>query len=169
MPATLQANLPALHATRIDISKAERQVLIGELNIALALMTDLVSQVKFSHWNVKGPNFIALHELFDTFAADLTAHIDAIAERATALGGTALGTVRMASEHSTLPEFPVDVFTGPEVVTVLAERYAEAAKLIRAKIDAAEQQNDKDTADLFTGVSRDLDKQLWLLEAHLQG
>jgi starvation-inducible DNA-binding protein len=153
--------------TRIDIPQEARQSLIKLLNQQLADTFDLQSQVKQAHWNVKGPTFIALHELFDKLAEELEDHIDTIAERATALGGVAMGTARMAAASSRLPEYP-DVAGGKEHVTALSDRYGALAKSTRAAIDAADKLGDSDTADLFTQVSRDLDKNLWFLEAHLQ-
>jgi starvation-inducible DNA-binding protein len=152
-------------STRNSLPLEIRQNSITLLNQVLADLSDLYSQTKQAHWNIKGLNFIALHELFDTFAAAITEHIDTVAERATALGGIANGTVRMVSELSKLPEFP-SVYEGKAVVSALAEHYGLAGGIVRSAIDAAE--GDADTADVFTEVSRDLDKQLWFLEAHLQ-
>jgi starvation-inducible DNA-binding protein len=152
--------------TRNTLPEEIRLVSIGLLNQALADLTDLHSQTKQAHWNVKGMQFIALHELFDDFAETLEEHIDTVAERVTALGGVANGTVRMAAAQSALPELPM-VYEGRAVVEALAERYALVGTSVRAAIDAAAKAGDADTSDLFTGVSRDLDKQLWFLEAHL--
>ncbi|MCU0476119.1 MAG: DNA starvation/stationary phase protection protein Dps [Anaerolineae bacterium] len=152
--------------TRNTLPEEIRLVSIGLLNQALADLTDLHSQTKQAHWNVKGMQFIALHELFDDFAETLEEHIDTVAERVTALGGVANGTVRMAAAHTALPELPA-VYEGRAVVEALAERYALAGTSVRSAIDAAGKAGDADTSDLFTGVSRDLDKQLWFLEAHL--
>lgn len=153
--------------TRNTLPEETRHTVIGLLNQALADLTDLYSQTKHAHWNVKGMQFIALHELFDDFAETIETHIDTIAERITALGGVAYGTIRMAATASQLAEFPT-VYEGKAVVEALAERYAQAGTTVRAAIDASARAGDADTADLFTEVSRDLDKQLWFLEAHLQ-
>ncbi len=155
----------AIFSTNNSLPVEVRKKSIDLLNQALADLTDLYSQTKQAHWNVRGMNFIALHELFDTLAAAVIAHVDTVAERATALGGTVNGTVRMAAAASELPEFP-SVTEGSAVVKALAERYAIAGAGVRAGIDAAS--DDADTVDVFTEVSRDLDKQLWFLEAHLQ-
>lgn len=154
--------------TKIDIPEDKRVPLIDLLNVSLAEAFDLYSQAKQAHWNVKGPDFIQLHELFDDLAETLEGHIDEIAERATALGGTALGTVRMAAAGSSLPEYPDDVADGAKHVGLLVDRYAAFASRLRSSIDDAEGLGDADTADLFTEVSRDVDKHLWFLEAHLQ-
>jgi starvation-inducible DNA-binding protein len=148
-------------ATRIDLPEPVREKVIGLLNQQLADSFDLFSQIKQAHWNVKGPQFIALHELFDKLAEDVEESVDMIAERATALGGTALGTARMAAGASRLPEYPADAFPGPKAITALA-------RSTRAGIDLAANAGDADTADVFTEVSRSLDKNLWFLEAHLQ-
>lgn len=154
--------------TRVDLPAEARAKLVTLLNAQLLDTIDLHLQTKFAHWNVKGPNFIALHELFDKLAEELEDAIDDTAERATALGGIALGTGRQTASGSRVPEFPADTHAGPAVVAALADRYSAVAKSTRAAIDAADGLGDKDSADLFTGVSRGLDKALWFLEAHLQ-
>lgn len=154
--------------TRNDLPAATRDKLIGLLNQQLADTLDLYTQIKQAHWNVKGPQFIALHELFDDLAETILEHVDTIAERATALGGTALGTARMAASASRLPEYPTDAVDGMKHVEALAIRYATLATTSRAAIALSADAGDADTSDLFTQISRDLDKALWFLEAHLQ-
>ena len=156
-------------STRIDLPADARAKLISLLNQQLADTFDLMAQTKFAHWNVKGPNFIALHKLFDELAELIEEHVDTIAERATALGGIAMGTVRQAAAMSHTPEFPSGVFRSGDVVAAISERYAAVGKASREAIDAADRLGDRDTADLFTVLSRDLDKSLYFLEAHLQG
>ena len=154
-------------ATRIEIDAKLRESMIALLNRQLADTLDLYTQVKQAHWNVKGPHFIALHELFDKLAEDLEGPVDDTAERITALGGVARGTARVAAKESRLAEFPIDRVDGLQAVELLAERYAALAATTRAAIDTAGKEGDADTADLFTGISRGLDKALWFLEAHL--
>ena len=158
-----------LHKTKNDIPQEVREKVIQILNQRLADCLDLTSQAKQAHWNVRGPNFIALHELFDSVFAGLVEHVDLIAERITALGGVAKGTVRMAAEKSSLPEYPVDIVNGRAHVDALSTSMAVFGKAVRADIDKTDKLGDADTADLFTNVSRDLDKHLWFVEAHLQG
>jgi len=153
--------------TRIDLKGKLRDSMIALLNQQLADTVDLYTQVKQAHWNVRGPHFIALHELFDKLAEDLEGPVDDIAERVTALGGVARGTARMAARESRLSELPGDNFDGLVVVAALADRYAALAASTRKAIDTAGKAGDADTSDLFTGVSRGLDKALWFLEAHL--
>jgi starvation-inducible DNA-binding protein len=138
------------------------------LNQQLASILDLYSHTKQAHWNVKGPQFFSLHELFDKLAAELDAYADMIAERATALGGLAQGTVRMSAAKSELPEFDVEVVRSLATVITLAEHFALLAASMRQAIDVSESHGDAGTADLFTEVSRGLDKALWFLEAHVQ-
>ncbi len=154
--------------TRNDLPHQVRGTMITLLNQQLADTFDLYSQVKQAHWNIKGMHFIALHLLFDELAARLIDYVDLIAERATALGGTALGTARLAAASSQLPEFPLEIVQDKQVVAVLAERYAKFAATTRAAIANAAEHGDQDTADLFTEISRTIDKDLWFLEAHLQ-
>ena len=154
--------------SRINLAAGTREKMIALLNQQLADTFDLYSQTKQAHWNVKGAQFYPLHELFDKLAHELEDYVDLIAERATALGGLALGTVRMSAAASRLPESSLDVVESIPSVEALATRYAGLAATTRAAIDAATEQADMDTADLFTDVSRGLDKSLWFLEAHLQ-
>ena len=158
----------ASYRTHIDIPEKKRTALIALLNQQLADTFDLFSQIKQAHWNVKGMHFIALHELFDKLAEEAEDYTDDIAERVTALGGVSLGTARMAVAHSRLPEFPGIGIEGSEALAGLIERFALLANSTRAAIDEATELKDADTADLFTGISRGLDKSLWFLEAHLQ-
>lgn len=154
--------------TRIDLAPDVRGEMIELLNQRLADTFDLYSQTKQAHWNVKGPQFFSLHELFDKLAAELEGYADLIAERATALGGLAQGTVRLSAANSQLAELPLDVTGSMPTVEALAERYAALGASTRQAIETANDQGDLDTADLFTEVSRGLDKALWFLEAHLQ-
>lgn len=157
-----------LFETRIDISQNHRTALVELLNQNLADVFDLYSQTKQAHWNVKGKDFYQLHLLFDQLAEEVFPFVDLIAERVTVLGGLAHGTARMAAASSRVPEFP-EAVNGMECVSALAERYAAAGQAARQAISEAEEHQDMDTADLFTDVSRTLDKSLWFLEAHLQG
>jgi starvation-inducible DNA-binding protein len=152
--------------TSIDLDAATRRAIVDLVNQQLADTLDLYSQTKHAHWNVKGMHFGQLHKLFDELAEGLEAQIDTIAERGTALGGVAHGTLRRAAGASRLPELALDAADGMEYVKVLVQRYAKLAKSTRAAIDAADEAGDTGTADMFTDVSRDLDKWLWFLEAH---
>ena len=157
-----------LHETKNDIAKDIREKVIDLLNQSLADALDLKSQAKQAHWNVKGPNFIALHELFDQVATEMDTHVDDLAERVTTLGGVAMGTVRLASERSSLAEYPHEISDGAAHVDALSTAMADFGKKVRANIDATDELDDKDTADLYTGISRGVDKLLWFVEAHNQ-
>jgi starvation-inducible DNA-binding protein len=157
-----------LYSTRIDIPADIRAQIIAILNQTLASTLDLKTQVKQAHWNVKGLDFYQLHELFDEIASELEEYTDMFAERVTALGGLALGTARIAASQSILPEYPFDILEGKDHIVALADRFAPYAKAIREAIDQTDDLGDADTADLYTEVSRTIDKRLWFLEAHLQ-
>ncbi len=157
-----------MHKTKNDISKETREKLIETLNARLADVSDLKSQAKQAHWNVKGMDFIQLHELFDQVATQAEEYTDLIAERAVILGGTALGTVRVAASNSSLSEYPLEISAGADHVDALSTALADFGKKVRENIDEADELGDMDTADLFTEVSRGIDKLLWFVEAHLQ-
>jgi starvation-inducible DNA-binding protein len=154
--------------TSIDLKQDTRNKMVEMLNIHLADTFDLFSHTKQAHWNVKGREFMQLHELYDELAEILLKYVDMLAERATMLGGVAHGTVRMAAKQTRLGDFPDGPIGSIESVEALVERYAELAASVRAAIDTAEEAEDMSTSDLMTEFSRELDKALWFLEAHLQ-
>src|SRR3546814_783759 len=137
------------------------------LNKHLAAAIDLHGQVKQAHWNVRGPSFIAVHELFDKVADKVESYSDTLAERAAALGGTAQGTVHIAAEHSFLPPYALGVAGEKEHLIAVSTSLAAFGQSARSAIDEAAASDDADTADLFTDVSRSIDHQLWLVESHL--
>ncbi|HMO80643.1 MAG TPA: DNA starvation/stationary phase protection protein Dps [Pyrinomonadaceae bacterium] len=157
-----------LHETKIDLGKDEREKLVEILNRSLADAMDLKSQAKQAHWNVKGSNFIALHELFDQVAIQVETHVDDIAERVTSLGGTAMGTVRIAAERSSLSQYPLEISDGTAHVDALSTALADFGRKVRKCIDETDKLGDANTADLYTGISRSIDKLLWFVEAHNQ-
>lgn len=158
-----------LYPTRIDLSEDVRVKVVEILNQTLAATLDLKTQTKQAHWNVKGMDFYQLHELFDELAGELEEYVDLVAERVTALGAIAMGTARIAAESSILPEYALEAVTGADHVSALADRFAIYAKHLREGIDVTDNLGDADTADLYTEISRTIDKRLWFLEAHLVG
>lgn len=156
------------HRTKNDLPESTRKPLINLLNANLANAIDLALQSKQAHWNVKGPDFIQLHELFDQVYAEATAWVDLIAERAVILGGVAVGPVQSVAEKTELPAYSIELSAGRDHVDALSGALSAFGKSIRAAIESAESHGDADTADLFTEVSRGADKMLWFVEAHLQ-
>jgi starvation-inducible DNA-binding protein len=154
--------------TKNDLPEATRVKVVELLNARLADCIDLQTQIKQAHWNVKGPNFIALHELFDKINEEVEDYVDEIAERAVQLGGIAQGTTRMVAKRSSLPEYPANTVDGRSHVEALSSALAAFGKSARQAIDTADDLSDLDTADVFTEVSRGIDKWLWFVEAHLQ-
>jgi starvation-inducible DNA-binding protein len=157
-----------IHPTKNDLPEATRKELITLLNVELASAQHLALQAKQAHWNVKGPGFLQLHELFDRVYAAAVDWVDTIAERAVQLGGVAEGSLELIVKRSKLPAYGLELSAGREHVDAIANALALFAKSVRAAIDAAAKAGDADTADLFTEVSRGTDKMLWLVEAHLQ-
>src|SRR5271165_5970991 len=149
---------PAVFKTKNDLSEATRVKAIELLNARLADCKDLQTQIKQAHWNVKGPHFIALHELFDKINDDVEEYVDEIAE----------GTARVVAKRSSLPEYPLNAADGHSHVEALSSALAAFGKSARQAIEQANELGDLDTADLFTEVSRGVDKWLWFVEAHLQ-
>jgi len=157
-----------MYKTKNDLSEKVRIQVAGLLQERLADATDLVTQAKQAHWNVKGPDFIALHELFDKVYEHAGEYTDLLAERIVQLGSIAEGTLRVAAKRSQLPEYPLTIATGKEHVEMLSRSLAYFGSAVRQAIDRADEMGDKDTADIFTEISRDVDKYLWFVEAHNQ-
>ncbi len=157
-----------MYKTKNSLPESVRTQSIALLGKNLALAIDLSLQTKQAHWNVKGPNFIALHELFDKVSDEIREFVDLIAERITTLGGTAEGTIQAIGPRTTLPAYSLTISSGPQHLEALSSALAAFGASVRAAIDESAGFGDADTADLFTEVSRETDKQLWFLEAHLQ-
>jgi starvation-inducible DNA-binding protein len=156
------------HPTRNDLPARTRARIEKLLNERLAEALDLSAAAKQAHWNAKGTHFIALHELFDKLHGAVDEHVDSIAERIAALGGQALGTVQAAARGSSLKAYPEALSDGLEHVAALSDRVADFGARVRKSIRKAAELEDDGTADLLTGISRDLDQYLWFLEVHLQ-
>lgn len=156
-----------LAATRNDLGANLREASVSVLNATLADALDLTNGVRMAHWTVRGPHFAALHALFETFYGQLGEATDDLAERVVQLGGTPDGTTQLVGEKSRLAAYPAGLHDGLDHVKALADRYAALAATVRAGIDTLDEAGDADSADLLTGVSRMLDKALWMLEAHL--
>jgi len=158
-----------MRTTRNNLPSNAKAVAIELLNARVADGIDLALLTKQAHWNLKGPQFIAVHEMLDGFRTEIDDHVDTMAERAVQLGGTALGTTQVVAKATTLPAYPTDITAIGDHLAALIQRYAAFANAIRANIDQAAESGDADTADIFTEVSRGMDKALWFLEAHTQG
>jgi len=157
-----------MYPTKNDLPETTRRQMIDLCNARLADAIDLQTQTKQAHWNVKGPHFIALHELFDKVNEDVEDYVDLIAERAIQLGGGVEGTARSVAKRSTLPEYPVKAGSGRQHVDALSSVLAAFGKLARGAIEESQRVNDQDTNDIFIEISRGVDKWLWMVEAHLQ-
>ena len=156
------------YETSNDLPETARTQVIGLLNQRLSDAVDLLTQIKQAHWNVKGPNFIGLHKLFDEIFEAHEEYVDLIAERIVQLGGIAEGTARIASGRSRLEEYPLDISSGEAHVAALSRALSVFGREARMAIDESAGFDDADTADIFTEISRGIDKWLWFVEAHSQ-
>lgn len=155
-----------MYKTHNDISRQTRETVAALLNQSIADLFDLQSQVKHAHWNVKGTNFIALHELFDQVVGNVDNYVDLVAERAVQLGAQAKGTVRTAAASSTLDQYPTDAIDSPEHVEAVSHALCVVGETVRKNIDTTAELGDANSSDIYTEISRGLDKDLWFVEAH---
>jgi starvation-inducible DNA-binding protein len=165
---TEAAATPTMYETENDITRQRRSELNALMNQRLADAVDLQMQLKQAHWNVKGPHFIGLHELFDQIDEAVESYVDLIAERIVQLGGVAEGTVRVASCRSRLEEYPLAIAAGQDHVEAVSKALSAFGQEARSTINQADELEDADTADIFTEISRGIDKWLWFVEAHTQ-
>jgi starvation-inducible DNA-binding protein len=157
-----------MYPTKNDLGESKREKLVELLNQRLADAIDLQTQVKYAHWNVKGPSFFSLHKLFDKVNDAVEEYVDLIAERAVQLGGVAHGTARSIVKRSTLPEFPARTDGSHGFAEALSTQLAHFGKEARRAIAVSDELGDTDTSDIFTEISRGIDQWLWFVEAHLQ-
>jgi starvation-inducible DNA-binding protein len=157
-----------LRKTRHPLDQQSREKSVALLSDFLVLIIDLRLQVKQAHWNVRGPNFMTLHELFDRLAGELDESADELAERVTALGGRASGTAARIVQKTDLEDLPKKASWGAELLALLADRYAAVAECAGLAIERAQKVDDEVTADLFIKTSHGLDRALWFLEATLE-
>lgn len=156
------------HPTKNDLKSNAKSVAVELLNARVADCIDLALLTKQAHWNLKGRQFIGVHEMLDGFRTQVDAYVDTMAERVVQLGGTALGTTQTTAKSTSLTPYPVDIYSVPDHLHALIDSYGKAANNVRKSIDQSDEAGDADTADIFTEVSRGLDKALWFLEAHVQ-
>jgi starvation-inducible DNA-binding protein len=156
-----------MQSTRNTLSENIRAQSVEFLNKHLAAAIDLHAQVKQAHWNVRGPSFIAIHELFDKVSVDVENYSDLIAERAGGLGGTAYGTIQVVAERSFLVPYPLGIADEQQHVFAVSATLAAFGQSVREAIGQAATFGDVDTADLFTEISRGVDQQLWFVESHI--
>jgi len=157
-----------VHTTKNDLSESIRSDIIELLGGLLADAVDLHLQGKQAHWNVKGPDFLSLHQLFDKVVAEVQEYADLLAERIVQLGGVAAGTARLVAAQTELEEYPAAIARGDEHVRAVAGAIAAFAGRVRPAIDRAQEIGDAVTADMLTEITRGSDKLLWFVEAHGQ-
>ncbi|MFJ5368777.1 DNA starvation/stationary phase protection protein Dps [Bosea sp. CER48] len=156
-----------MKSSRIDLASNTKTKVVGLLNERLADGIDLALLTKQAHWNLKGPGFIGVHLMLDSFRDELDEHVDTVAERIAQLGGIALGTTQAAAASTSLKAYPTEIVGVQDHLRALIERYADAGNKVRDAIDACDEAGDADTADILTAYSRALDKSLWFLQSNL--
>ncbi len=151
--------------SRLDLSDNAKKTSIGVLQAVLTDSIDLYNTTRHAHWNVKGPQFHSLHELFETFYKTLETDIDEVAERLVQVGGTAHGLSQHVAGSTRLPPYPAEIRQGMDHLDALIPRYVAVAKNLREGIDTTDEAGDADTADLLTEISQHIDKAVWMMEA----
>lgn len=159
--------MPTRFSNHVSLPEDVKVALVETLNTALATTNDLHSQVKQAHWNIKGPQFFARHELFDAMAGRLRGFADVIAERATTMGGYASGTTRLSAEHSKLPEYELRAVDGKQHIKALVDRFSDYAAFVREALREAAEKGDPATEDVYTEILRGAELDMWFLESHL--
>lgn len=165
---TLSVRNVSMKNPSVNLKANAKSAVIDVLNARLADSIDLALATKQAHWNLKGPNFIAVHEMLDPMRASLDTHVDVIAERIAQLDGTPDGTSQTVAKSTSLEAYPTEIKKVPDHLAALAERFGKLANQVREDIDTTDEAGDADTADILTAFSRDLDKNLWFIKSHLE-
>jgi starvation-inducible DNA-binding protein len=155
------------HPTKNTLSETVRQNVVTILNQQLVNLLDLQLQTKQAHWNVRGPHFIGLHELFDKINDEVREFVDEVAERVSALGGVALGTVQEVNSKTKLKAYDINAVSCRQHIELLSTALATTSDGTRKSVDALDEAGDKISSDLMTGITAGLDQKLWFVEAHL--
>src|SRR5262245_54735384 len=156
-----------MYQTKHDLPAHTRAEVIEILNARRADRIDLMHQAKQAHGHVKGPSFIALHKLFDEVVDAAEDSMDLLAERVVQVGGTAEGTIQVATTRTGLKAYPLTLVEERDHVEALSSALAAYGASVRQAIAQTDTRGDTDTADLCTEISRGVDKYLWFVEAHL--
>lgn len=157
-----------MHNTRMSLPEKDRIEIVTILNKTLASVLDLYAQLKQAHWNLKGPEFIALHLLFDKIAEEVEEQADIVAERIMTLGGSALGTIQEIANNTSLRTYPTNIFAAADHIEHLTHNIAILGEKARENIDQMAELDDMVTNDMYISLARMLDKNLWFIEAHAQ-
>jgi len=149
------------------LTAAERDAIVEALQQSLYALNDLHLTLKHVHWNVEGPNFIAVHEMIDPQVDDVRLMADAIAERIAMLGGVPDGRSGALVEHRTWPEYPVGRAGTTEHLEALAKYFDEIIKVHHNSSEVSGDNGDDVTAGIVQGQLEELEKYNWFVRAHL--
>jgi len=152
-----------------ETSDDVRTTLVQLLNKQLAETVDLRSQVRQAHFNVRGPYIQELRSLFDGLTLDLRHFADLIAERIRTLGGCAAATVRFVAHESCLRDYPLDALDAHDHLEALLSSYSRYELDTRHNLKVTQEVGDFETAGLLQIISVSTERNLWFLEAYLEG
>ncbi|MFQ4141769.1 Dps family protein [Chlorogloeopsis sp. ULAP02] len=154
----------------IGLSEEQRNGVINLLNKDLSDAYLLVVKTKKYHWDVVGPQFRSLHEIWEEQYQQLTENIDAIAERVRALGGYPIGTMEGFLKNGTIKEHGGDVPTATGMVARLVDDHEQVIRNLREHIDqCSEDFHDEGTADFLTGLMEGHEEMAWMLRSFIEG
>ena len=151
----------------IGIEESDRQSIAQGLSRLLADTYSLYLKTHYFHWNVTGPMFHSLHQMFEEEYVELAQAVDDVAERIRTLGAVAPGSYSQFTELSSVPETR-DVPNAQEMVRLLVEGNEAVVRTARAAFPAAERAGDEATADLITERMRTHEKTAWMLRSMIE-
>ena len=158
----------SMYKNRVALPEDIKKDVVQRMQVTLASASDMYSQSKFAHWNVKGDNFYQLHLVFDHVAKVIGKQADPIAERITQLGGVANGTARQAANFSIIPEYAIDTVAGMDHVKALSDSLGKYCACLRNASDEIDDLGDGPTSDFYNQLIVDAEEQLYFLESHLE-
>jgi len=156
--------------THIEMSERRREAQIEVLEAVTASSLQLSLLAKMAHWNLKGPEFVGLHALFDEIAEHTRDQADTAAERAAALGAFLETDAGSVAEHSPIGRFPGQIRDGLELAGEMADRLAAHADAIRDALTVLRGDlGDPAGENLLADILLQVEKDVWMLESHIQG
>lgn len=154
----------------IGLSTKQREGVVELLNRDLSDAYLLLIKTKKHHWDVVGPQFRSLHQLWEEQYMKLTENIDAMAERVRSLGGYPVGTAKGFLEYATISEHPGDIPTAHGMVERLLDDHEQIIRNVREHVDqCSEEFGDQGTADFLTGLMEQHEEMAWMLRSFMEG
>ncbi|WP_229374876.1 Dps family protein [Fibrella rubiginis] len=152
----------------IPLEQEKRQAINADLQATVVELLELFHDAKQSHWNLRGPLYLPLHEQLQEYADTYRKYADLLAERQLQIGIPTDGRTSTIVETANLPKFPAGFLSDRQVLDIMTERIFTIAKRVRSRVESTAKNGDEVTSNKFQDLSYELDKQVWQFRVHMQ-